>query len=129
MRQTNFNMGYLPAGYQSSYNNSFANYKNDGVHKISKGMINEIEKSHWDHSRSWSVNFNTETGYRFKYRADKNNYSRNKIFGVQNTLNQIGTHYQFGDSPRNFETTTQSQLRDTSATRRMVFETKKVKDF
>ena len=49
--------------------------------------------------------------------------------GYQNTLNQIGTHYQLGFNPTNFETTTMSKFRDNSDSRAAVFETRNVKDY
>jgi hypothetical protein len=37
---------------------------------LSKNDINELEKSHWDHSRSWSLNFQTEKSQKFNEKKD-----------------------------------------------------------
>jgi len=49
--------------------------------------------------------------------------------GYQNTLNQIGTHYELGNNPTNFETTTQSKFKDTSETRDKPFNARNVQEY
>lgn len=87
MRQTNFKVGQLRGGYDSCYSTSFTPKRDSEVKFLSKNDINELEKSHWDHSRSWSLNFQTEKTQKFNEKKDVKSFSQNKFFGYQNTLN------------------------------------------
>ena len=65
MTQSNFKVGDLKAGYQSSYDRSFVNFRGSNVKHVTKDEKNKLEMSHWDHSRSYSQNFRTEQKFRF----------------------------------------------------------------
>ena len=69
---------------------------------MTKEDKNKLEASHWDHSRSYSQNFRTEQKQRFLGKDNKRNFTKDKFFGYQNTLNQIDTHYKLGVNPTNF---------------------------
>ena len=131
MRQTNFKVGELKGGYDSCYNRQFV--RNDSALKsrifIGKEAKNALESHHWDHSRSYSQNFTTEQANKFNTKRDDLNFTQNKFFGYQNTLNQIDTHYKLGRNHTNFETTTQGKFRDNSADRGPIFRTRRVKDY
>ena len=129
MRQTNFEMGRLDPGYQTCYGGQFTRFGPQAANLVTKEEKNHLERSHWDHSRSWSQNFRTEQVQRFTEKKDPENFTKNKFMGYQNTLNQIGTHYKLGINPTNFETTTSSKFRDNSESRAPVFKTSKVKDY
>lgn len=104
MRQTNFRVGELKAGYQSSYNRSFV-AKPDAIKNrvvVDKAMKNVLEHHHWDHSRSWSQNFTTEQANKFNTKRDDASFTQNKYFGYQNTLDQIATHYNLGRNHTDF---------------------------
>mmetsp|Transcript_4269 Transcript_4269/g.7225 ORF Transcript_4269/g.7225 Transcript_4269/m.7225 type:complete len:162 (-) Transcript_4269:87-572(-) len=130
MRQTNFAVGTLRAGYETCYGGQFKRFEVSGDRKIIDAKEkNNLERSHWDHSRSWSQNFKTEQLQRFTEKKDPLNFTKNKFMGYQNTLNQIDTHYKLGYNPTLFETTTLSKFRDNSAQRAPVFATRKAKDY
>lgn len=68
--------------------NQFVDHsRKNSVVRVNKDDKNELEKSHWDHSRSWSQNFRTEQLTRFTEKKDPASYTKNKYFGYQNTLN------------------------------------------
>ena len=90
MRQTNFEVGRLNAGYDTCYGGQFVGYETKGRKVLNKDDKNKLEASHWDHSRSWSQNFRTEQLKSFTEKKDPVNFSKNKHMGYQNTLNQIG---------------------------------------
>ena len=54
MRQTNFEVGRQKPGYQTCYGEKFLKFKRVQQKTVDKDMKNDLEKSHWDHSRSWS---------------------------------------------------------------------------
>jgi len=54
MRQTNFEVGKQMQGYDSIYLGQFRNYGRTNLRIVDKESKNQLEKSHWDHSRSWS---------------------------------------------------------------------------
>ena len=60
MRQTNFEVGSQMQGYDSVYLGQYRNYGRTNLRLVDKESKNQLEKSHWDHSRSWSQNFRTE---------------------------------------------------------------------
>jgi hypothetical protein len=74
MRQTNFSVGRLNAGYDTNYNNTFVGYSNTKRKIINKDDKNKLEASHWDHSRSWSQNFRTEQLKSFTEKKDPINF-------------------------------------------------------
>ena len=67
---------------------------------------NELEKSHWNHSKSWGKNFAPEAKETFYHKSNALNFAKDKFFGGQNTLNQIATHYKFGENETNYMTMT-----------------------
>ena len=129
MRQTNFEVGRLTAGYETVYGGHFQKRGQSNLKLVNKEEKNKLEASHWDHSRSWSQNFTTEQFHKFTEKKDPVNFTINKHMGYQNTLNQIGTHYKLGINPTNFETTTTSKFRDNSQQRAPMFKTRGVKDY
>lgn len=129
MRKTNFDVGVLPSGFDTSYKGQFARHGNVKRTVIDQKHKDMLEQSHWDHSRSWSENFRTEQFRSFKSKRDPLNFNKDKVFGYQNTLNQIATHYNLGVNPNSFETTTQNKFRDNSQHRTGRFQTRKVKDY
>jgi len=80
--QTNFRVGNLRPSHLSSYNRQFVNLHNDSdVKYVTKDDKNQLEASHWDHSRSYSQNFRTEQKQRFLGKWNGKNYADNKHFG------------------------------------------------
>jgi len=60
MRETNFTVGRLQAGYETNYGGQFVHFGRPELKVVDKAAKNKLEASHWDHSRSWSQNFKTE---------------------------------------------------------------------
>ena len=54
MRETNFTVGRLQAGYETNYGGQFAHFGRPELKVVDKAAKNKLEASHWDHSRSWS---------------------------------------------------------------------------
>ena len=77
-------------------------------------MKNDLEASHWDHAKSWKPSYKSEQKMRFRNVSQGVEFFKSKVFGQQNTLKQIGTHYKMGSDPTNFESITQSKYRDPS---------------
>ena len=75
MRQTNFKVGRLNAGYDTNYNGQFVGYGDSKRRIITKNDKNRLEASHWDHSRSWSQNFRTEQLKSFTEKKDPVNFA------------------------------------------------------
>jgi len=69
MRQTNFNIGRMNAGFETCYNSNFKKTDNDSSERyiLDNNTKNTLERSHWDHSRSWNKNFMSETSTNFKH--------------------------------------------------------------
>jgi len=54
MRHTNFEVGLLHGGYDSSYKQQFFEKPLANLKHLGKAEKNILESSHWDYSRSWS---------------------------------------------------------------------------
>lgn len=87
MRATNFEVGTMKLGYETNYLKQFEKFGQRKIKHMGKTEKNELEKSHWDHSRSWSQNFGTEQVAKFTEKKDPLNFTINKSMGYQNTLN------------------------------------------
>ena len=83
MRSTNFKVGQMQNGFESSYNSQFYKEVTAPMNTIfiDKRMRNNLEKSHWDHSRSWRQNFKSEATHTWKPKSDRKNFEMNKTFG------------------------------------------------
>lgn len=64
MRQTNFTIGEMKNGFDTMYQSAFKKNEGEGSPErivIDNKARNELERSHWNHSRSWGKNFAPET--------------------------------------------------------------------
>ena len=54
MRKTNFIVGDQSVGYDTFYNSQFRTFDDPYERTvIDKSKVNELQASHWDHSKSW----------------------------------------------------------------------------
>ena len=131
MRATNFKVGDQKAGFHSSYASQFRQDPNSKIDRITidRETQNNLEASHWDHSRSWRKNFKSEANETFKFKSDKKNFSQDRHYTYQNTLNQGSTHYKFGEGRNQWMTMASTTFRDNSSERQPIFETNRVKNY
>lgn len=91
-------------------------------------MRNNLEASHWHHSRGWAKTYVSQNKETYIPKNSKS-FSVDRKFGVHNTLNQIATHFKVGNMQNNYTTMAQTQFRDNSNERQPIFETNKMKNY
>jgi hypothetical protein len=68
-------------------------------------MRNNLEASHWSHSKGWGKTFKSQNQDTFIPKQAKS-FSIDRKYGVHNTLNQIATHFKVGEMQNSYSTIT-----------------------